>query len=70
MGSEQPVHTLVAEYSMSVELLTKQHLEFLSSTGGYTGLSVSIHVKMTNCRISHVTAQLCFIRLILKSDIM
>ena len=41
---------------MSVELLTEQHLEFVSLTGGYTGLSESIHVKMPHCWKSHVEA--------------
>ena len=33
------------KYSMSVNLLTKHHLEFLSSKGGCTGSSESILVK-------------------------
>ena len=37
------------EYSMTVRLLTKQYFEFLSLTGGCTGLSESIHVKMPHC---------------------
>ena len=47
------------EYSMTVKLLTEQHLEFLSLTGGYTGLSESIRVKMPHCWKSHVAAQMC-----------
>ena len=42
---------------MSVKLLTEQHLEFLSLTGGCTGSSESTHVKMPHCWKSHVTAQ-------------
>ena len=34
---------------MSVELLTKQHLEFLSLTGGCTGSSEYTLVKMPHC---------------------
>ena len=45
---------------MSVKLLTAQHLEFLSLTGGCTGLSESIHVKMPHCWKSHVAAHLQF----------
>ena len=42
---------------MSVKLLTEHHLEFLSSEGGCTDSSESIHVK---CHIvgNHVTAQM------------
>ena len=43
---------------MTVKLLTEQHLELLSLTGGYTGLSESIHVKIPHCRKSSVTAQI------------
>ena len=42
---------------MIVELLTKQHLEFLSLTGGCTGSSDSAHVKMPYCSKSHVAAR-------------
>ena len=41
---------------MSVKLLTKQHLECLSLTGGFTGSSESIHGKMPYCWKSHVAA--------------
>ena len=37
------------EYSMTVRLLTKQHLELLSLKGGCTGLSESIFVKLAHC---------------------
>ena len=43
---------------MTVKLLTKPHLRFLSLKGGCTGSSASIHVKMPHCWKSHVTAQL------------
>ena len=43
---------------MSVRLLTEHHLEFLSLTGGCTGLSESTLVKMTHCWKSHVVAHL------------
>ena len=42
---------------MSVKLLTDQHLEFLSLTGGCTGSSESNHVKMPHCWKSHVAAR-------------
>ena len=41
------------EYSMSVKLLTEQHLEFLSLKGGYTGSSESIHVLEITCHGSY-----------------
>ena len=43
---------------MTVMLLTEQHLEFLSSTGGYTGLSESTLVEMPHCWKSYVAAQM------------
>ena len=43
---------------MTVKLLTKQHLEFLSLKGGCTGSSESIHVKMPHCWKSHVAAHM------------
>ena len=49
---------------MIVKLLTKHHLEFLSSKGGCTGSSEYSLVKMPHCWKSHVAAQLhCFIGL-------
>ena len=42
---------------MSVQLLTKHHLEFLSLKGGCRGSSVSTHVKTPHCLKSHVAAQ-------------
>ena len=42
---------------MIVKLLTEHHLEFLSLTGGCTGLSETIFVKMPHCWKSHVVAQ-------------
>ena len=41
---------------MNPRLLTKQHLEFLSLTGGCTGSSESTLVKMPHCWKSHVMA--------------
>ena len=46
------------EYSMTVKLLTVQHLEFLSLTVGCVGLSESTLVKLTQCWKSHVVAQI------------
>ena len=45
------------EYSMTVKLLTKHHLEFLSLKGDATGLSESTLVKMTYCWKSGVVAR-------------
>ena len=45
------------EYSMSVKLLTENHLEFLSLKGGCTRSSESTLVKMPHCWKSHVVAQ-------------
>ena len=47
------------EYSVSVKLLTEQHLEFLSLKGDCTGLSEPTLVKMPHCWKSHVAAHLC-----------
>ena len=44
------------EYSMTVTLLTEQHLEFLSLKGSCAGLSEPIHIKMPHCWKSHVPA--------------
>ena len=41
---------------MIVKLLTEHHLEFLSLTGGCTGVSESTLVKTPHCWKSHVTA--------------
>ena len=46
------------EYSMTVKLLIKQHLEFLSLKGGCTGSYESTLVKMPHCWKSHGTAHL------------
>ena len=43
---------------MSVKLLSENHLELLSLTGGCTGSSESTLVKMPHCWKSHVMAQL------------
>ena len=49
---------------MSVKLLTKQHLEFLTLKGGCTGLSESTLVKMPHCWKSHVTAHVFYFQLL------
>ena len=46
------------EYSMNVQLLDEQHLEFLSLKGGYTGWPESSLVKMPHCWKSLVTAHI------------
>ena len=46
------------EYSRSVKLLTKQHLEFLGLKGGCTGLSESTLIKIPHCWKSHVAAHI------------
>ena len=43
---------------MTVNLLTKHHLECLSLKGGCTGSSESTHVKMPLCWKKHVVAQI------------
>ena len=45
---------------MCVELLTENHLEFLSLKGGCTGSSESTLAKIPHCWKSHVTAHLVF----------
>ena len=47
---------LSLEYSTTVKLMTKHHLEFLSFKGGCSGSSESTHVKMPHCWKSHVAA--------------
>ena len=46
------------EYSMTVNLLTEHHLEFLSLKEGCTGVSESTLVKMPHCWKSCVMAQM------------
>ena len=46
------------EYSITVQLLTKHHLEFLSVKGGCTGWSKSTLVNMPHCWKFHVVAQI------------
>ena len=46
------------EYSVTVKLLTKQHLEFLRLKGGFTGSTESTYVKMPQCWKSHVAAHM------------
>ena len=43
---------------MNVQLLTEQHLEFLSLIGGCSGSSQSTLVKMPHCWKSYAPAQL------------
>ena len=45
---------------MSAELLTEDHLGFLSLIGGYTVSSESTLVKIPNCWKSHVMAQIYY----------
>ena len=45
---------------MSVKLLTKHHLVFLSLKGGCTGSSESTHVKMPHCWKSRAKACVSF----------
>ena len=51
---------------MIVKLLTELHLECLSLTGGFTGLSEATLVKMPHCWKSYVTAHFTFVHLHLK----
>ena len=46
------------EYSMTIQLLTEQHLEFLSLKGGCTVSSEFTLLKMSHCWKSHVTAHI------------
>ena len=52
---------LSLEYSVTVQLLTEHHLEFLSLKGGCTGSSESTLVKMPHCWKSHVTAHMVLV---------
>ena len=45
------------EYSLSVELLTEHHLEFLSFIGGCTCSSESTHVEMSHYAIMEITCR-------------
>ena len=54
-------HCISLEYSMSVKLLTKHLLEFLSLKRGCTCSSESTLVKMPNCWKSHVMAYTCML---------
>ena len=46
------------KYFMTVKLLTKHHLRFLSLKGGCTDWSECTIVKMPHCWKSHATAQI------------
>ena len=48
-------HCQLPEYAMTVKLLTKQHLEFLSLKRGCTGSSMSTLVNLPHCWKSDVT---------------
>ena len=48
------------KFSMTVKLLTEQHLEFLSLKGDCIGLSLATLVKMPHYWKSHVEALICF----------
>ena len=56
------------EYSTTVKLLTEHNLEFLSFTGGCTGLSESTLVKLPHCWKSHVMAHLQFFDMVADDD--
>ena len=63
--SDQPAHTrnLIRAIAsrlnvLSVKLLIKHHLEFLSLTGGCTDLSESTLLEMPHCGKSHVAAHM------------
>ena len=65
-GSDQlaHIHSLFRAFANRMDiqktfkLLTEQHLELLSLTGGCTGSSESMNVKMPHCWKSHVAAQM------------
>ena len=61
MQSDQSICSSL-EYSMTVKLLTKHDLEFLSLKGGCTGMSESTLVKIPHCWKYHVTALFTFVR--------
>ena len=46
---------------MTVKLLTEQHLEFLISNGGCTGLAEPTLVKIPHCWKSHVVGSIVLI---------
>ena len=50
------VRPMSLEYSITVKLLTEQHLEFLSLTGDCTGSFEITLVKLPHCWKSHVAA--------------
>ena len=58
--SDQSLY-LSLEYSMTVQLLAEQLLEFLSFTGSCACSSESVYVKMPHCWKSHVLAQIPYI---------
>ena len=66
--SDQSLCSLL-EYSMSLKLLTKHDLEFLSLKGGCTGSPQSTLVKMTHCWKSHAVAQFAIMHIYLEACI-
>ena len=65
-ASDQPAQSdqslcLSLEYSLSVKLLTENHLEFLSFKGGCRGSSEFTHVKMQHCWKSLALAHIVFL---------
>ena len=63
-ASDQPahMHSLIRVFAshLTVKLLTKHHLEFLSLKRGCTGSTESTLVKMAHCWKSHVAAHFFF----------
>ena len=59
---------LSLEYSMTVKLLTEQHLEFLSLKRVCTDSSEHIHAKIQHCLKSHVAAHFFYSILIFFSN--
>ena len=59
--SDQSLY-LSLEYSMTVKLLGKHHLEIISLKGGCIGSSESTLVKIPHCWKSHVAAHVLFRR--------
>ena len=57
-------HKKRPSYAINAELLTEQHLEFLSLKGGCTGSSESTLVKLSHCWKSHVVAHFTMINLL------
>ena len=54
-------------HSITIQLRTDHHLEFLSLKGGCTGSSESTVIKISHCWKSHVIAQMFLIDLMCAS---